>query len=45
MTTQAKALRFRIQVLAEELASCTTKAMRHCVKAAIIDAELTELES
>jgi len=45
MTTQAKALRFRIQVLTEELATCTTKAMRRCVKEAIIDAErqLTEL--
>jgi hypothetical protein len=43
--TQANALRLRINALAEELATCTTKAMQRCVKQSIIDAErqLTEL--
>lgn len=41
----AKALRLRIQVLNEELATCATYAMRRCVMESIIDAErqLTEL--
>jgi len=39
MTTQAKALRFRLKVLAEELETCSTRAMRRCVTQAIVDVE------
>jgi hypothetical protein len=43
--SRAKALRLRITVLAEELETCTTPAMRRSVTESIIDAErqLTEL--
>jgi hypothetical protein len=42
---RAKALRTRINVLTEELSTCTTVAMRRSVTESIIDAErqLTEL--
>jgi hypothetical protein len=41
----AKSLRLRIRVLTEELATCTTAAMRRCVMESIVAAErqLTEL--
>lgn len=45
MTTQAKALRIKINHLRAELEGCTTAAQRRCVTETIIDAErqLTEL--
>jgi hypothetical protein len=45
MTTQAKALRAKINDLATELETCTTKAQARCIKQSIQAAEkqLTEL--
>ena len=45
MTTQAKALRAKINHLAAELETCTTKAQVRCVKQSIqaTEKQLTEL--
>lgn len=45
MNSAAKTLRLRIRVLTEELETCTTDAMRRCVKESLLDAErqLSEL--
>lgn len=45
MNSAAETLRLRISYLTEELATCTTEAMRRCVKEQLLDAErqLSEL--